>query len=56
MSQDQYSRTDPTTQYTSDDFGKETIAHPGVTDDMSVTPITVRRRTAGAAVSRGRER
>jgi NAD(P)-dependent dehydrogenase (short-subunit alcohol dehydrogenase family) len=38
MSQDQYSRTDPTTQYTSDDFGKETIAHPGVTDDMSVAP------------------
>src|SRR5688500_15344133 len=38
MSQDQYTKTDPTTQYTSDDFGKENIPHPGVTDEMSVRP------------------
>ena len=35
---DQFTPADPTTQYTSDDFGKEKIPHPGVTDDMSVRP------------------
>jgi hypothetical protein len=38
MSQDQFTPTDPTTQYTSEDFGKENIPHPGVTDDMRVRP------------------
>ena len=38
MTQDQYTPTDPTTQYTSDDFGKDKIAHPGITDEMAVRP------------------
>jgi NAD(P)-dependent dehydrogenase (short-subunit alcohol dehydrogenase family) len=38
MSNDQYTRTDPTEQYTREDFGKESIEHPGRTADMSVQP------------------
>jgi len=38
MPEDQYAPVDPTTQHTSDDFGEETIAHPGLTEDMDVRP------------------
>jgi len=38
MSNDQFTPTDPTEQYTSDDFGPENIEHPGLTSDMDVRP------------------
>ena len=37
-SDDQFAPRDPTTQYTSDDFGEEDIPHPGLTGDMAVRP------------------
>lgn len=38
MPEDQYSPADPTTQHTSEDFGEQTIPHPGRTEDMEVRP------------------
>ena len=38
MPGDQYEQTDPTTQHTSDDFGEQQIAHPGLTGDLEVQP------------------
>src|ERR1700712_2763075 len=38
MTNDQFTRTDPTDQYTSDDFGEQSIPHPGRTDEMRVRP------------------
>ncbi len=38
MPHDQYEQTDPTEQYTSEDFGEQTIEHPGLTGDMEVRP------------------
>ena len=38
MASDQFSPQDPTDQYTSDDFGKEDIPHPGLTEEMDVRP------------------
>jgi NAD(P)-dependent dehydrogenase (short-subunit alcohol dehydrogenase family) len=36
--EDQYEQTDPTKQHTSDDFGEQQIAHPGLTGDLEVQP------------------
>ena len=38
MPEDQYEQTDPTEQHTSDDFGEQQIAHPGLTGDLGVQP------------------
>jgi NAD(P)-dependent dehydrogenase (short-subunit alcohol dehydrogenase family) len=38
MSRDQFTATDPTEQYTSEDFGPQSIEHPGRTDEMRVRP------------------
>ena len=38
MPEDQYEQTDPTKQHTSDDFGEQQIAHPGLTGDLEVQP------------------
>ena len=38
MPDDQYEQTDPTDQHTSEDFGEQQIAHPGLTGDMDVQP------------------
>ena len=38
MPEDQYDKTDPTEQHTSEDFGEEQIGHPGLTGDMDVQP------------------
>ena len=38
MPEDQYQRTDPTEQHTSEDFGEQEIEHPGRTTDMEGEP------------------
>ena len=38
MPEDQYEPTDPTDQHTSEDFGEQQIAHPGLTGDLDVQP------------------
>jgi NAD(P)-dependent dehydrogenase (short-subunit alcohol dehydrogenase family) len=35
---DQYDRTDPTGQHTSEDFGEQQIEHPGLTGEMGTEP------------------
>jgi NAD(P)-dependent dehydrogenase (short-subunit alcohol dehydrogenase family) len=54
MSDDQYSQTDPTTQHTSDEFGEQTIAHPGRTGDMDVRPDHGEETYRGAGRLQGR--
>jgi NAD(P)-dependent dehydrogenase (short-subunit alcohol dehydrogenase family) len=36
--EDQYAQQDPTEQHRTDDFGEQEIPHPGLTDQMDVTP------------------
>jgi NAD(P)-dependent dehydrogenase (short-subunit alcohol dehydrogenase family) len=38
MSRDQFTRSDPTTQHHTGDFGEQSIEHPGLTADMDVRP------------------
>ena len=38
MNNDQYTQTDPTTQYRTEDFGKQSIEHPGLESDMDIAP------------------
>jgi NAD(P)-dependent dehydrogenase (short-subunit alcohol dehydrogenase family) len=37
-SEDQYTPSDPTQQYRTEDFGEQQIEHPGLTQDMDIAP------------------
>jgi NAD(P)-dependent dehydrogenase (short-subunit alcohol dehydrogenase family) len=54
MPEDQYTPTDPTTQHTREDFGEQTIPHPGRTEEMDVRPDHGEETYRGAGRLQGR--
>ena len=49
MNRDQFTPTDPTEQHYSDDFGEQSIAHPGLTADLDIQPDHGERTYRGAS-------
>ncbi|MGD9701116.1 MAG: SDR family oxidoreductase [Acidimicrobiia bacterium] len=54
MNRDQFTQADPTEQHYSDDFGEQSIAHPGLTADMNIQPDHGERTYRGAGRLTGR--